>query len=68
MIVDCTPDAASPCGGSHRLIVSNIVTNDLCPYDEIGPFNYCDGLLTVGGGCSHYEQDATAGFECVPDA
>ena len=27
-----------------------------------------DSDLTVGGGCSHYEQDATAGFECVPDA
>lgn len=63
-IVDCTPGDVA-CGGSHEMIRSAPGADGLCPYDNIGPWEYCSGDIIVGGGCTHYSSDDLAQFICL---
>eukprot|EP00095_Tigriopus_kingsejongensis_P001620 maker-scaffold289_size220122-snap-gene-1.27 protein:Tk01620 transcript:maker-scaffold289_size220122-snap-gene-1.27-mRNA-1 annotation:"hypothetical protein EMH_0003250" len=61
-VVDCEPGNVA-CGGSHQMLKS-VPADGFCPYDDIGPWQYCDGDLIVGGSCTHYSTDETVRFTC----
>ncbi len=64
-IVDCPPDNNEVCQGTHKLIISSSATDGSCPYEEVGPWDYCAGEILPGDGCTFYQRDDTAKFTCV---
>ena len=64
---DCFPTDTAGCFGSHALIKSKPTDGTVCPEgaDQFGYWEYCSGDIVPAVGCSPFQEDPTATFECV---
>jgi len=65
-IVDCQPDDVACGGGAHKFLKSaSAPSGEKCPWNADGPWKFCSGILTPGGGCTNYTTDASVRFSCL---
>ena len=64
-IVDCQPDDVA-CAGTHKILKSRSAAyGEKCPWNAVGPWEFCSGSLIVGGGCTEYTLDETVNLTCA---
>ena len=65
-VVDCQPDDIACGGGPHKFLKSESAPKgEKCPWNASGPWQFCSGDITPGGGCTKYTVDETVRFTCV---